>query len=223
MNVILLCYREWAKNALLQVSKNSKIKSHVFCNTHEDLLKIKLQEYDLLISLGWSDELGQEVCEKICCIGLHCAELDRYSYGSPIQLQIIDGVKKTKHRVFPFVFDNESKRAHTHTREFSHEIDLSLEGGIADVFEELTKTSVILLNNFINDFPDISWRQWPEEKEIRKKREPRDSRIDFNDFETMELEKIYDFIRCLEDPYPNAYLEDDNGKLFFKKVVYKKV
>ena len=29
-----------------------------------------------------------------------------------------------------------------------------------------------------------------------------------------------ELIRCREDPYPNAFIEDKHGKLFFKKVEF---
>ena len=37
----------------------------------------------------------------------------------------------------------------------------------------------------------------------------------------MSVKTIYNFIRCLTDPYPNAYFEDDKGdKVFFKDVSF---
>ena len=39
----------------------------------------------------------------------------------------------------------------------------------------------------------------------------------------MDLEELYNFIRSLTDPYPNALICDKNGdKLFLKKVYYEK-
>jgi methionyl-tRNA formyltransferase len=128
MNVIFLGYRDWAINTFDKVQNHNSINQFIILNTKEEIDKIELSKWDLLVTLGWSDELGPELANNIFSIGLHCAELDRYSYGSPIQLQIIDGIKHTKHRIFPFKHDAYSTRAHAHTREYSHEVDLNLNG-----------------------------------------------------------------------------------------------
>lgn len=92
-----------------------------------------------------------------------------------------------------------------------------------DIFINLENTSIILLTKFINTFPDkIKYKIWPEEKVVRKKRTPMDSKIKKSFFNKKKLIDIYNFIRCLEDPYPNAYIEDKFGKLLFKKVRYVK-
>jgi methionyl-tRNA formyltransferase len=54
-----------------------------------------------------------------------------------------------------------------------------------------------------------------------KRRKPAESKITYEDLNTKSLSEIYDFIRCLTDPYPNAYMEDQNGnRLIFKEVHY---
>lgn len=222
MRIIFLAYRNWAIEVYDSIKSNKKVKYSVLCKTNDCLSKLKLKDFDLLISCGWSDELGPKVVDQITAIGVHCAELDRYSYGSPIQLQILDGLTKTKHRVFSFTHDENSKRAHTHNRLYSHEVDLDLTGNMSDILKEMTVTSKELFKNFINDYPQISWREWPEERIIRKKRVPSDSKLSKEDFLKMDSESLYNFFRCLEDPYPNGYIEDEKGKLFIERVRYLK-
>lgn len=42
------------------------------------------------------------------------------------------------------------------------------------------------------------------------------------DFNTKSLYELYNIIRCLTYPYPNAYLEDNNGnRLYFTGVRYE--
>ena len=222
MRVIFLAYRQWSIDVMPAILKHPRISDLVFCKTKQELLNLKLENFDLLITCGWSEELGSEIVDKIEAIGVHCAELDRYSYGSPLQNQIIDGLLISKHRVFPFTHDKELKRAHTHTREYSHEVDLDLSGNMSDVLFQMTSTSIVLFNMYLNDYPNIVWKKWPEEKLIREKRNPVDSKLTKEDFQKMTSEQLNNFLRCLEDPYPNAYLEDEQGYLYFEKVRYKK-
>jgi hypothetical protein len=223
MKVIFAAYRDWAIKVYPYVQNHPKVSESVFCKTLEELYNIDISNFDLLITLGLSDKIENDTYNKIETIGLHCAELDRYSYGSPIQLQIIDGIVKTKHRVFRLTSGGEnSKRSHAHTREYSNEIDLYLHGGIDEIFEQLTYTSIPLFNAFLDDYPNIKWKQWPEENIVRERRKPEDSKISFEELSKISTADLYNLIRCLEDPYPNLCVEDDKGILYFKKVSFKK-
>lgn len=222
MKIIFLAYRKWSLDVYPAIKKHPRVIESVLCQTHSELLKLDLNNYDLIISCGWSEELGDEITSKVEAIGVHCAELDRYSYGSPLQLQIIDGVNRTKHRIFSFTYDKYSKRAHTHNRLFSHEVDLDLSGNMSDVLLQMTSTSIVLFNRYLDDMPNINWQKWPEEKIIRSKRHPIDSCLKKADLLKMNTEELYNFFRCLEDPYPNGYIEDEKGKLYIKLVEYKK-
>jgi len=222
MKIIFLAYRNWSLDVYPFIKKHPKVHMSVLCKSNEELSKLDLEEYDLIITCGWSDELGENITSKIKAIGVHCAELDRYSYGSPLQLQIIDGITRTKHRIFSFTYDESSKRAHTHNRLYSHEVDLDLSGNMTDILNQMTATSIVLFNRYLDDVPNIKWKEWPEESIVRTKRNPLDSCLTKEKFHKMNTEELYNFFRCLEDPYPNGYIEDNKGILYIKHVEFKK-
>lgn len=222
MKIIFLAYRDWSIAVYSVIERHPNVQMSVLCRTQNELEKINLTDYDLIISCGWSEELGNDILNKIEAIGVHCAELDRYSYGSPIQLQILDGVTRTKHRVFSFTYDVESVRAHTHNCLFSHEVDLDLSGNMDDILEQMTVTSKVLFKRYLDDYPDIEWQKWPSENIIRKKREPKDSILSKSDLGNMDTEELYNFFRCLESPYPNGCIEDEKGVLYVERVRFKK-
>lgn len=222
MKVVFLAYREWSIDVYKTVERHPKVDKSVLCKTSDELERLDLKDYDLIISCGWSDELGSEVLKNIDAIGVHCAELDRYSYGSPIQLQILDGITRTKHRVFSFTYEENSPRAHTHNCLYSHEVDLDLTGNMEDILEQMTSTSKVLFNRFLDDYPSIEWKKWPEENIVRKKRTPKDSILSKTKLMELSTEDLYNFFRCLEDPYPNGAIEDDKGILYIEKVRFKR-
>ena len=223
MKALFLGYRQWAFDVYDVIKRNPRISNDMpLCRTEKDLLTYNLEEYDLLITCGWSEEIGSKIADSILSIGVHCAELDRYSYGTPIQLQIIDGITFSKHRVFKFVGPEGSSRAHTHTREFSHEVDLDLSGSMDDILDQMKFTSIVLFNMFLQDYPNIVWKTWDPEDVVRSPRRPKDSLINMKDFSSKNTQDLYNLIRCLESPYPNLCLEDEKGDLFFEKVRYKK-
>ena len=103
--------------------------------------------------------------------------------------------------------------------------DLDLGGNTIEViFKNLEDSSISLFNNFFDLYPNIN----PIKQDLTKgsyfnRRTPEQSRIEFKDFKNKSLEEIYNTIRCLTDPYPNAHIEDSEGnKLYFKEVVYIK-
>jgi methionyl-tRNA formyltransferase len=222
MKIIFLAYRQWSLDVYPVIKKHPKVHESILCKSNEELSRLELENYDLIISCGWSDELGDQITSKVEAIGVHCAELDRYSYGSPLQLQIIDGITRTKHRIFSFTYDKSSKRAHTHNRLFSHEVDLDLSGNMADILNQMTTTSIVLFNRYLDDVPNITWQEWQEESVVKLKRNPIDSCLTKENLLRMNTEELYNFFRCLEDPYPNGYIEDDKGRLYIKQVEYKK-
>lgn len=222
MKIIFWAYRQWGIEVYPTIEKHPRVERIVLCKTRDDVLKLQLEDYDLLLTCGLSEEIGDEIAKRIKAIGVHCAELDRYSYGTPIQLQILDGIRYTKHRIFSFTFEKESKRAHTHDRRFANEVTLDLSGNMSDILEQMTVTSKVLFNQFLDEYPNNEWHIWPEEEIIRKKREPADSSISKENLMQMDTEQMYNFFRCLEAPYPNGYIEDEKGCLYIERVRYKK-
>ncbi len=223
MKVLFLAYRNWSIEVYEKIKNNPNISNEMpLCKSEEELSCYNLSEYDLLITCGWSEEIGKDISDKILSIGIHCADLDRYSYGTPIQLQIIDNIKFSKQRLFKFVGPEGSDRAHTHTREYSHEVDLDLSGSMDDILFQMTATGVMLFNMFLEDFPNITWKYWDSEDIKINARTPKDSIVSMEDFSSKTTEDLYNLIRCLESPYPNLCLEDEYGFLFFEKVRYKR-
>lgn len=222
MKIIFLGYRDWAEEVFLKIKKNPKISEVIYCKESSDLDKLDLGLYDVILTCGTSEKLEKKVFSKIEVVGVHCAELDRYSYGTPIQNQILDGIQFTKHRVFRLSFDEESKRAHAHERLYSHEVDLDLSGNMDDILYQMTATSVVLFNMYISDFPNIKWIEWDEEECVIPRRTKANNRLLKENLLKMDTEQLYHFFRGLEFPYPNGYIEDKKGKLFIEKVRFKK-
>lgn len=222
MKIIFWTYRQWGIDVYSSVERHPRVDEAVLCKTRGEVQKLPLEKYDLLLTCGLSEELGREIADRIEAIGVHCAELDRYSYGTPIQLQIIDGIRYSKHRIFSFTYEENSKRAHTHNRKYANEVTLDLTGNMSDILEQMTATSKVLFHQFLDVYPNNEWHIWPQEEIIRPKRRPEDSSISKEALMKMDTEQMYNFFRCLEEPYPNGYIEDDKGYLYIERVRYKK-
>jgi len=222
MNVIFCAYRDWAIKVLPTVQKHPAVGKSVHITDNEQLYIIlrdpaQLKVWDIVLFAGWSTPPDEWATKIIPMFSEHPATSDRYSPGTPLQNQILDGKIQTKHRLVKVGFPELSERS------WSHEVDMDLSGNMSDILFQMEATSHVLFTRFLNDYPRMRWNVWDElplEKQVPR-RVPSQSRIEKIDFSQMTARDLYDRMRCLEDPYPNAYIEDETGKLYFKLVSFK--
>lgn len=225
LNVLFMSYRDWAMPVLRSIERHPKVGSitHAWSTSvAEERLsrphrKGRGPQFDVVIYCGWSDEPLEYWVKQVLHVGVHCAESDVYSGGSPIQNQIIDGVNKTKHRIFKVWHPELS------LREYSHEVELDLSGNMEHILCQMTATSMTLFNMFFDDWPNVIWKTWPEisQDQIKPRRTPEQSIIKKEDLVKMSTKDLYNFFRCLESPYPNGRIEDEHGQLIIERVNFK--
>lgn len=220
MKVIFCGFRSWALNIIDEIKCHKKIISYeIICSKNEYDLRIKepMKSIDIIVFLGWSWIIPKEISDNYFCIGIHPSDLPEYRGGSPIQNQIIDGIKKTKISLMTI-----SNKLDGGDIWLKNELDLT-GNNIDSIFKNIETSSVSLLNNFFNSYPNIKpVKQNLSEGSYFRRRKPQQSRLDLEDFQNKSFEEIYNIIRCLTDPYPNAYLQDKDGnKLIFKEVHYE--
>ena len=61
MNIIFLGKRDWAIEVYNSIKHHSKISKIVLAKSHEETLSYNIKNYDLLITCGWSEEIGSEI------------------------------------------------------------------------------------------------------------------------------------------------------------------
>ena len=213
MNIIVLAYRDWALNVFEAIKGHTKIESYSLIRSTEEfnfLLEKNTQKIDLIFVIGWSDILSDEIVDTYICVGMHPSDLPQYRGGSPIQNQIIDGITSTKASLFRLT--SKLDVGGVYLKE-----SLSLKGdSMDDIFLNIQFSSIVLFNKFLDDFPDIA----PVDQEYTdnptyRRRNPSDSRITKEELNASDIRALYNKIRCLTDPYPNAYIEDADGKKLF--------
>ena len=221
MRVIFCGYRSWALNIIDEIKKHKKINSCEVISSKQEY-DFKFNELvinaDLIVFLGWSWIIPKKITNKYLCVGMHPSDLPDYRGGSPIQHQIINGVIETKISLMTI-----SEKLDGGDIWLKNYLDLR-GNNIECIFKNIEKSSIVLFNNFLDLYPNIKpIRQDLIKGSYFKRRNPEESKIDLEDFKNKSLEEIYNKIRCLTTPYPNAYLEDDKGnKLYFHEVNYVK-
>ena len=213
--MIWICaYRDWAKKI------HNSIYKDIGCNLIESRLQLKnsvplFNKGDKIFFLGWSWKVPNKLIKDFECICLHPSPLPKYRGGSPIQHQIIN---------------NESNSAVTYFR-MDENLDagpilfqkpFSLQGNLDQIFNRVTEIGKIGLleiakgkgTNIVQDEKLSTFynRRTPEQSEIKS-----------SDFLDKTAEFLYNKIRALQDPYPNAFIVCADGKkIFLKAADYEK-
>ena len=213
-SIIFAGYREWSKK-LLSLLETHYTDINWYHAKNPDQLKelYEIQSITLVVLAGWSWILTPEQTMLKDVVGLHPSDLPNYAGGSPIQNQILDGITDTKMSLFKL----DSK---IDTGKIFAKQDLSLHGSIENIFSSLVVSSFELLKKFINSYPEVEYEKQGDYGKKCKRLRPQDSQITSQEINSMSALELFNFIRCREDPYPNVYIQDETGKLFFKKVEF---
>jgi methionyl-tRNA formyltransferase len=210
MNIICCGYRDWAKKIFLSLPQKH---NYLFIKDNNELIYDFCVSFkpDFFLFYGWSWIVDKKILDIAPCICLHPSPLPKYRGGSPIQNQIING--ETESMVTLFYMSNKLDAGDILIQE-----KFSLSGHLDEIFCRITDigirlTKKILDGNFFITPQDNSKRT------IFKRRTPEQSEITIEDFRNKTSDELYDFIRMIEDPYPNAFfICKDKRKLFFKRV-----
>lgn len=219
--IIFFGYRDWALDVLRNLANNPRIKvvqtvfsKEQYENEKESLIKV--DESVIFLFVGWSWILPQVVTETHLCLGVHPSDLPHFRGGSPLQHQIIRGINKSK--VSLVTLSNRLDGGEVWMRE-----DLDLSGpNMQVILKNLATSTTRLLTKFFAVYPGIK----AEAQDLSKgsyhaRRKAEESCLRWENFRDLPLENIYNIIRSLTDPYPNAYLEDGVGnRLYFVEVRY---
>jgi len=213
--MIWICtYRDWG----FEVHKH--IKQAMNCKLIQDQSQFmnslsSFEKNDTLFFVGWSWIIPNNIIEEYKCICLHPSILPKYRGGSPIQHQIINGEKESAVTYFkmtdkldagPILFQEK----------------FSLEGELKDVTNRIIPLAIKGIFYILNDKVKEQ-KQDDSDATYFKRRTPEQSEINVQDFKDFTAKELYNKIRSLQEPYPNAFIIcKDNKKLFLKMADYER-
>ena len=211
MIIICVGYRNWANQIYKNIKKQTKHKFIIFTQKKINEKKILSYKPDLILFYGWSWVIGKNLIETKKCIMLHPSKLPNYRGGSPIQNQILNNVLNSA--VTLFRMNNKIDAGNILLQE-----KLSLAGSINDIFERIIKIGTKLTKRLLKgNFKEK--KQLKKKVKIYKRRTPKQSEITIQEIKNKSSKYLYNKIRMLADPYPNAFIKTkDNKKLIIKKV-----
>ena len=169
---------------------------------------IKKIDPKIIFFPDWSWIIPEIIVKEFQCVCFHESNLPKFRGGSPIQNQIIRNIKKTKTTSFIM---NEKVDA----GDILLQKELSLEGSLDNILSRMIDNDYFLINKII----DGKFKKQKQTGKITtyKRRKPEESEL-----ETLDHSKkyLYNFIRMLADPYPNAFIRMGDKKIILKDAWY---
>ena len=156
----------------------------------------------------WSWIVPSEIINNFNCVCFHESDLPKFRGGSPIQNQIIRGIEKTKTTAFLMTDKLDAGQ-------IMLKRNLSLKGSLDEIFERMIENDYLLIQKIIQGSYSLKSQKGKPTK--FKRRTPKESELPHLNFSKKHL---YDFIRMLSDPYPNAFIKIDKRKIIFKNILY---
>jgi len=211
IKILCVGYREWALKIYNKLAQNYNNGEVFIIKSHEEYIDFFVTDYnpDFILFYGWSWMVSKDIINNYKCIMLHPSRLPKYRGGSPIQNQIIRGENNSAVTLFlmdenmdsgPIVFQEE----------------MSLSGKINDIFDRIEDLGYKGTIQFL-DNPTDGVEQKDDEATYFERRSEEQSEITLGDLKNKSAEYLYNKIRMLDDPYPNAFIKTrDNKKLLIK-------
>ena len=208
--VYLFCaYRDWSLKLyekLLDVDDN-----FVLIKSPKKLTNsfVKKLNPEFIFFPDWSWIIPKKITDNYKCVCLHESNLPKFRGGSPLQNQIIRGITKTKTTAF-FMSDGIDEG------DIILQKNLSLKGKIEDIFLRMIENDFKIITKIISGKYTVKKQKGTPT--LFKRRKPEESELKNLNFTKKYL---YDFIRMLEDPYPNAFIKLGKRKIIFKSANLK--
>ena len=207
----LFTYEEYKKNLYSDfasfdvISKKSQILRHIKVNNindEENLRVIKEINPDLILVMGWSQLLKNDIIDipRLGVIGSHPTELPKYRGRSPIPWSIIKNLKESALTFF-YIQNGVDNGDILDQKKFSiNENDNAtiIYNKIIQIGKELLEKNLLLIeenkSKRIKQDESQFIENWP-------KRNPEDGLIDWNN----DSKSIHRLIRATTTPYPGAF------------------
>ncbi len=226
MKILFCGYRDWALTAFCEIEEARNLAAvlagrdcdeFTYAQNPESLVTdCALNKFDVIVGVGWSWYIPAEITDNNVFIGMHPSDLPRFAGGSPIQNQILAGVTKTNATLFRL-------NAKFDAGKILDKEPISLEGHLTEVLDSITTATVTMVLRFLDRYPNFTEIDQAEHGEgfTVRRRKPEQSQLTRELLGSMTCQQLWDFIRCRESPYPNAFIEDETGRLVIKRVEFE--
>ncbi len=184
-----------------------------FFDSKIDKKKIEKIKPKIIFFIFWSKKIKKKIFENHTCIQFHVSDLPKFRGGSPIQNQILRGIKKTN--ITAFRINSKIDRGDICMKQ-----KFILNGNAKSIREKIYDMAMKMIFK-ISNMKKINFKKQIGKGSFFKRRSPEESNLEYVKYTS--LSKIYDFIRMLDDDvYPRAFLKIGDKKITFSNAKISK-
>ncbi len=168
---------------------------------------------DVILFYGWSWIVPKEIVDSKVCICLHPSPLPKYRGGSPLQHQIISGEKESMVSLFRMTERLDAGPIYKQNV-------FPLDGHLGSILERIGTVGLGLTMEMLDEMASGKSGQTVQDEgkaTVYKRRAKVESELTGEKLLGMSSKQMFDFIRALEDPYPNAFVRTTQGLLLLKR------
>jgi methionyl-tRNA formyltransferase len=212
IKVLCVGYRDWALKIFKDLIGIDNIDILII-TSKDDIRKIIVDSInpDVILFYGWSWVVMKDIINNYLCLCLHPSLLPKYRGGTPIQNQIINGEEHGGVSIFRMTEGIDDG-------DICFQEKMSLDGDIQEIFDRIFKigieATVFLINEMKNGGIKFT-QQNKQEMTFFKRRKLSQTEITIDEIQNCSSKYLYNKIRMLTDPYPNAYVICGDGKRLF--------
>ena len=174
----------------------------------------EFDDTDIMLFYGWSWTVPAEIVRNKRCICLHPSPLPKYRGGSPIQHQIINGENESAVSLFQMTEKLDSGPVYKQK-------SFPLDGHLSDIIKKIGEIGLAATIEMLDELAEnllLPPKQDESKATVFKRRKKSESELTEEKLKAKGSLEIFNFVRALEDPYPNAYINLKDGLVFLRRV-----
>ena len=192
---LIITKKKWNLKNFQKINKKLTILSDL------NLKKVIKINPKIIFFIYWSKIIPKAIFNNYLCIQFHSSDLPKYRGGSPIQHQILSGLKKTKITAFKVNDKIDSGKV-------CLKKSISLKGKASEIYDRVENKCIQMISEIISK-KKIIFKKQKETDLIHKRRETYESNIEL--FTPNKKITLYDFIRAHDaDVYPKTFIKTKN-------------
>ena len=207
MSYLIITKKKWQKSNFKLLLKKFLV------NDKLNFYTLKRIKPKIIFFIFWSSKIPKNVYENYLCIQFHSSDLPNFRGGSPIQNQILKGVKFSK--ISAFRVNSKIDGGDICLKE-----KINLIGSAKNIFLNIEK-KIIKMIIILSQKKQITFYKQKGKGSYFKRREENASNLKLNKIKDMN--EFYNLIRCTDAKgYPFAFINFKNFKIEFFDAKLKK-
>ncbi len=177
-----------------------------------------IDEYKIDVALfyGWSWIVPKELTERMDCLCLHPSLLPKYRGGTPFQHQILNNEQEGGLTIFRM---NDILDGGDILGQRSFPLTGTLEDILGRVVEQGASATLDIVRAYEQGTVRYIVQQNLEAFPPYPRRKPEQSEVKFEQLSTITCNDFYNFVRALDDPFPNCRITFHDNRIILLKQV----